>query len=105
MLRATALATLAAAAMLAAPIASAQQIDLGGRGGPRIDLRSPEQRHEDRMDRRMERDRAERRMMSRDRDRGDGYGRRGGGDGCRTVSVTDTDSYGRRVTRTRRSCD
>lgn len=102
MLRATALATVAAAAMLVAPIASAQQIDLGGRGGPRIDLRSPEQRHEDRMDRRMERDRAERRMMSRERD---GYGRRGGGDGCRTVSVTETDDMGRRVTRTRRSCD
>lgn len=96
MLRATALATFAAA-MLVAPIASAQQIDLG-RGGPRIDLRSPEQRHEDRMERRMHRDRMERRMMSRER----GYGR---GEGCRTVSVTDTDSMGRRVTRTRRSCD
>lgn len=101
MLRATALATLTAAAILAAPIASAQHIDLG-RGGPRIDLRSPEQRADDRMHRRMERDRSERRMMARERD---GYGRRGGGDGCRTVSVTDTDSYGRRVTRTRRSCD
>ena len=91
MLRITAVAALAAG-ILTAPMASAQVVDLG-RGGPRIDLRSPEQRYEDR---------AQRRMMMRDR----AYeGRRGYGDGCRTVQVTRTDDYGRRVTRTRRDCD
>jgi hypothetical protein len=95
MLRITAVAAFAAG-MLAAPMASAQVVDLG-RGGPRIDLRSPEQRYEDR---------AQRRMMMRDQDRAYGSryeGRRG--DGCRTVQVTRTDDYGRRVTRTRRDCD
>lgn len=103
MLKATAIAAFTAA-MLASPIASAQVLDLGG-GGPRIDLRSDSQRQHDRMERRMMRDRAERRMMYRDSERGygGGYGRRA--DGCRTVSVTDTDDFGRRVTRTRRSCD
>lgn len=92
MLKVTALAALTAA-MLASPIASAQVIDLGGRGGPRVDLRSDEQRYDDRARRRMRRDMADER----------GYGR-GRGDGCRTVSVTRTDDFGRRVTRTRREC-
>ena len=94
MLRITAFAALTAG-MLAAPMASAQVVDLG-RGGPRIDLRSPEQRYEDR---------AQRRMMMRDREDARYGARRGYGEGCRTVQVTRTDDYGRRVTRTRRDCD
>ena len=96
MLRATALAV-AAAAMLGTSAVSAQTIDLGGRGGPSIDLRSDRQRERD----------YRRDQVRRDYDRG--YDRRDLSTGsvrggCREVTIRERDDYGRMVTRTRRDC-
>lgn len=101
MLRTTALA-LTAAAILGTTGVSAQVVDLGGRGGPTIDLRSNRQRERD---------------YQRDDYRRDAeYNRRGGYDrrdlstgsvgrsGCRTITVQEQDSYGRTTTRRRSEC-
>lgn len=108
MLRTTAIAFITAA-VLGSTAVSAQTIDLGGRGGPSVDLRSDRQRERD----------FQREHVRRDREYGsrDGeYGRRGGADrrdlstgsvgrnGCRTVTIQEQDDYGRTVTRRRSDC-
>lgn len=106
MLRATALALAAATIIGSAPL-SAQTIDLGGRGGPSIDLRSERQKDRDfrreqaardrEFDRREE-ERDRRRAARRDRDLATGS------TGCREITVRERDDFGRTVTRTRREC-
>lgn len=108
MLRTTALA-LTAAVILGTTGVSAQVVDLGGRGGPSIDLRSNKQRDRDYQREQSRRDGEYDRRADYDR-RGGGYERRDlstgsvGRSGCRTVTIREQDDYGRTVTRRRSDC-
>ena len=83
----------AAATLLGATAVSAQTIDLGGRGGPSIDLRNDRQRERD-----FRREREEREL--RRADRYERVERRG----CRTVTVREETGDGRTIIRKRRDC-
>jgi hypothetical protein len=86
----TLLVAFAASTLLGATAVSAQVVDLGGRGGPSIDLRSERQRERD-----YRREREERRA-----DRYERVERRG----CRTVTVREETGDGRTIIRKRREC-
>lgn len=103
MLRTTALAFLAAT-VLGTAGAAAQSIDLGGRGGPSIDLRNEGQRERDFRREERARDRAsDRRAFERGRGRDD-LSTGSNGRNCRTVTVRERDDRGRSVTRRTQEC-
>lgn len=89
---------LATVTMLGSAGVSAQTIDLGGRGGPSIDLRNEGQRERDLRREERARDRAAERR-ARDRD-----GATGSVGRCRQVTVRERDDMGRTVTRRTEEC-